>query len=502
MPKVIKTNPGAQNAFVKNDVRASAYIGGLGSGKTFAGILRGLEFSQQPIAPDTMYGPRGLIAAINYRVLMDVIVPEFMAMMDGTGMWKTGKKATSWYKSEFLARLIANCGCPDPHSCEHEVEVLLRSLDDPDKLRGVTLSWFFIDEGRHVSRLAWDILYGRLRQVGYKQAGWVCSTPNGFDWMWELFHPDSPHKLPDAMWVGAATYENTHLPSEYITALEASYHGRFFEQEVLGHFVGITEGGVFFEWDGASAIQDVLYDGTLPLYSDWDFGMGDLNVVLFWQLQWVEYKSPASKETMLLPVQRYVGALEASDRTSGEWARVFTEYCNEHFNGRHPSRNIGDPAGRQRNQVTGTSVMEDLSMHGVRMEPAPKRPVDYAVRIANNMMADKRILVDRTNCLRLSAALASHKWQLDPSGNRTSNTPVHDWTSHYADAFRYGITAVIPAIPTTKPEAAPREYEPGSVGSVFATILNRVDEDGDKWTGPQDTVELEWNPGVIRPRNP
>src|SRR3990172_4913087 len=41
---------GAQKDFVNNTSRASAYIGGLGSGKTFAGIARGLKFSQQPMA--------------------------------------------------------------------------------------------------------------------------------------------------------------------------------------------------------------------------------------------------------------------------------------------------------------------------------------------------------------------------------------------------------------------------------------------------------------------
>ena len=200
------------------------------------------------------------------------------------------------------------------------------------------------------------------------------------------------------------------------------------------------------------------------------------------------------------PTKKYVGALEANNRTSGEWAVVFHQYCDDHFEGRRPKQNIGDPAGRQRNQVTGTSVIDDLALHGIRITPAPKKPVDYAVRLANNMMADHRILVDKDRCERLGQALASHKWPMNALGVKTSNTPVHDWTSHYCDAFRYGTTIVIPPVPTTKPEAPVLEYEPGTAGHIFGQVLAWEDDD-DEWLGEEEReLVIDWHPGIIRPR--
>lgn len=502
MAKVLQTNPGAQRDFVMNAHRASAYIGGLGSGKTWAGVVRGLKFAQQPLPADSMWGPRGLIGASSYGVLRKVIQPQFFEVMEGTDLWKTGKRTTSWVKSEMKARLVANCSCKDRHACDHEVEVFLASLDDPDELRGMELSWFYIDEGRNTSKLAWEVLWGRLRQQGYNHAGWVCSTPNGFDWMYDQFHPESPVALPDAEWYGAPTYENKHLPPEYVAGLEAQYSGRFFEQEVLGRFVGMTQGAVFFSWTPRDAGGDVPWDPTLPLYSEWDFGMGDQNVVLFFQLAWNERRSVSSTETLLVPEKRYVGAMEAAERTSSEWAVEFHQYCDTHFNGRRPKMNVGDPAGRQRNQVTGTSVITDLAAHGIRIAPAPQKPVDYAVRILNNMMEDHRVLVDHRNCLRLSQALSSHKWKLDSAGTRTSNTPVHDWTSHYCDAVRYGTTVLIPERPVSKVPEPDEGFEPGTYGNVFEQVIKSAERASQEhWLGPQPTEEVVWRPGIIRPRS-
>jgi len=247
--KRIVLTPGAQKEFVQDTSAAIAYIGGIGSGKTFSGIVKGLLKCEAPVPPGSIFGPRGLIGATSYGVLRKVVLPQFMELMEGADLWKTGKKTTSWVKSEMLARLKANCGCADRTECEHVCEVYLATLDDPDELRGMELTWFYIDEGRNTSGYAWDVLWGRLRQQGYQHQGWVCSTPNGFDWMWRYFHPGSSEQLDGSSWYTAATRDNPYLPEDYIPRLEAKYSGRLYEQEVEGHFVGLTQGAVFFEWD-------------------------------------------------------------------------------------------------------------------------------------------------------------------------------------------------------------------------------------------------------------
>lgn len=487
---------GAQKDFVNNPQRASAYIGGLGSGKTFAGIARGLKFSQQPMRPGMFHGPRGAILAINYPVLDDVIMPQFFEMMDGAGLWKTGKQENSYLSSKRKARLVANCGCPNRHACRHEATILFRSLDRPNWMRGLELSWYFIDEGRHVTGKAWAVLWGRLRQTEYERGGWVCSTPNGFDWMWERFHPNSPLQVRGAIWFGASTYANAdHLPNEYIDSLFKEYEGAFLRQEVFGEFIGVTEGAVFFNFAPERCITDVPYRQELELYSMWDFGMGDLGVVSFAQIEWRAKKLP-SGDSEWVPVARLIGCIEAKDWVSQEWADHFYRYCNIHFGGRLPSLNVGDPAGRARAPGKKTSIIEDLAQHGISITTPPQKAQDYAVRILTNMMEADRVLVDATYASRLGAAVSSHRWRVDDNGIRAGDKAVHDWTSHYCDGLRYWATVMFSVFPKRdkKPDTTPPG--PGTMGYLTEQLLNANKVSG--WLGsPKKDPLKDWEPGVL-----
>jgi hypothetical protein len=60
-------------------------------------------------------------------------------------------------------------------------QILFRSLDDPDRIRGLTLAWFWLDEAPLCGHFAWQVLKGRLRQRGYLTMGWATGTPQGRD---------------------------------------------------------------------------------------------------------------------------------------------------------------------------------------------------------------------------------------------------------------------------------------------------------------------------------
>lgn len=491
--KELLFNPGAQETFCTNPHRASAYIGGLGSGKTFASIARGLMKSQQPKVG--FYGPRGCLAAINYPVLKDVVLPQFFEMVSDSDLM------LDYVKSEKKALLVPfnEHGEPDRTLVKKgglgAAEVLFRSLDQPNWMRGLELAWFGIDEGRHLTREAWDVLYGRLRQNGYDHAGWVGSTPNGYDWMWTLFHPDSPDKLKDSEWYGAPTFDNReHLPAEYIESLLNTYEGRFLRQEVYGEFVGVVDGAVFFAWDHKRHTQRVDYLPNEDLYTFWDFGMGDLGVVVWAQVTWDQGKV----EGQLVPTARVLEVMEAKDRTSKEWVSMVLQHATTRY-GKLPRLNICDPAGRQRNVSTGTSIIQDCQAYGLTLTPAPKKPVDYAIRIVNNMLEGDRVVVDEDRAQRFASAMASHKWSVDSAGTRMGTKPVHDWTSHFADAFRYGITVLVGHGPRKSPTPAPLKPI-GPRQSTYGDIMRQLDaqeQDQTQWLGGPNRQPIEWYPGRI-----
>jgi hypothetical protein len=233
------------------------------------------------------------------------------------------------------------------------------------------------------------------------------------------------------------------------------------------------------------------------MFSFWDFGMGDLGVVVYAQVEWKPVQTQEMSRPVMVPHLYILDALESTDRTSSDWARIHQEFVQNRY-GISPAlvTNICDPAGRQRNISTGRSVIEDLYAAGVRVVPAPKRPIDYAIRILNNMMADDRVLVS-VDAERVSAAFASHKWPMDPSGNRTGTNPVHDWTSHFVDAVRYGVSTLL----SISPRKGPRQikgasYRPDQWGYVTEQLLKPpADDYGLGADG--DTSDIEWQPHSI-----
>ena len=207
-----------QCAFVECRERFSFYVGGLGAGKTYAGAARAiLRAAHHP-------GSLGLVGAPTYTMLRDTTQRAFFDLLPPA-------LNAGFVKQEGLLRLA------------NSSEVLFRSLDAPDRVRGLNLAWFWLDEAPLASYYAWQVLKGRLRQRGFDPAGWATGTPHGRDGYWRDFEgqPRANHAL-----FRASTYANIHnLPPGYLEGL--GYSGNFRRQEVLGLFVAFE--GLVYAFD-------------------------------------------------------------------------------------------------------------------------------------------------------------------------------------------------------------------------------------------------------------
>lgn len=463
MTTPLDLNPGAQEDFVHSDELYTAYIGGIGSGKTYAGLAKTLKFAAQPKVGYS--GPRCTVASATYPNLRDAVLPLAQELVAQTGLAKWDR---DYIKSEKRLHLPSGG------------DILFRSLDDPDTvMRGPELSSVFIDEGRNVSMYHWKLVAGRLRQKGYQHAAWVASTPNGHDWMWDVFHPDSDNRWEHAKWFGAPTHDNArNLPPEYIAAMEAGYEGRFYEQEVLGHFIGVMEGGVFPYWDPkVYAVPWLEFRPELPLYTMWDFGIADPGVCVFAQVEWKPKEAnypgePGPKP--LVPWLYILDVIEAKDWTAKDWSEAYHTTLEQHFGNVRTAGDFGDPAGGQRNPSTGSSVILDLNAADVPVSAAPKKPQDFAIRILNNMMAGGRVLVKTPEAEHVSRAFGSHHWNVDNNGTRIGVNAVHDWTSHPVDAVRYGAAVLLSYGPRfDQPENVGVNYNPDTYGHLFEQLMEK-----------------------------
>lgn len=112
--------------------------------------------------------------------------------------------------------------------------ILFRSADEPDRLRGPNLGWFYLDEAALMDAETWLIMIGRLREKPGR--AWATSTPRGFNWLYETFvNGGNDYEV-----IKSSTRANPYLPKEFIASLERSYTEDWRKQEIEGEFTDPT----------------------------------------------------------------------------------------------------------------------------------------------------------------------------------------------------------------------------------------------------------------------
>ncbi len=209
-----------QADFLQASEPMTAMVAGIGSGKTIAGCLKGLMAT---LGQPAMRAPNlGMIVAPTYPMLRDSTLR----------VWQ--ERCGPWQRYFGRADMVAKM--------KNGSEVLFRSADDPDRLRGPSLSWVYIDEAALCDEDVWDICLGRLRQFGVMGRMWLTTTPKGRNWVWDVFEKE---RREGYRIIKARTADNPYLSPEYLARLRDAYGaGLWARQELEGEFVMI-EGGMF-----------------------------------------------------------------------------------------------------------------------------------------------------------------------------------------------------------------------------------------------------------------
>jgi len=114
-----------------------------------------------------------------------------------------------------------------------------------DRLRGMEVGSFWMDEPRLIPGYIWEILMTRLRDSHGPLRGWNTTTPHGFDWNYSYFvkkeHPVTRKPIHDPEkyeYFTGTSLDNPHTPQEFKNNLLSQLAGKFKRQEIYGEFVG------------------------------------------------------------------------------------------------------------------------------------------------------------------------------------------------------------------------------------------------------------------------
>jgi phage terminase large subunit-like protein len=200
-----------QRQFWRSEAAYRLFVGGVGSGKTRAGCVEVLRQPAKSI---------GMVLAPTYVMLRDATMRTFLSLANRGGI------VAQLHRADMTVELT-----------DGKV-VLFRSADNPDRLRGPNLGWFYLDEAAMMPPEVWLIMLGRLRLAPGR--AWATSTPRGNTWLAQRFQSS-----PDYAIVRSSSRQNPYLPAGFVASLEQSYSERQLRQEVEGEFLDDVPGALW-----------------------------------------------------------------------------------------------------------------------------------------------------------------------------------------------------------------------------------------------------------------
>lgn len=326
------------------------------------------------------------------------------------------------------------------------------SESDVFRFMGREFQWIGIDElTHHPTCQPYELLWSRLRSPDPTLKCYMRAATNpggpGHQWVQDRWNiPADGSGTRASFKIGNRTIWRSFIPSklddnphlresgyrEALMALpelqrKAWLDGRWDVVQIEG---AIYKSELEQAYEG-KRIRGVPYDPLVPVDTYWDLGVGDATCIWFRQDVGTEV--------------RIIDYFEAS----GEGLPYYVgELSRRHYNyGRH----YAPQDIKVRELGSGLSRIDTARKLGLRFEIVPKQSLEDGIHAAR--MLFPRCYFDAVRCKPGLQALGNYRWEKNKRLGELKSTPVHDWSSHAADAFRYM------AVAKTKPpvQDAPRK---------------------------------------------
>ncbi len=293
---------------------------------------------------------------------------------------------------------------------------LRRNLDSIKSKAKILLCW--VDEAEGVTETAWSKLIPTVREENSEI--WVTWNPeNKNSSTHKRFRESSPDglKICEINWRDNPFFPDVlELARQEDLKLRPESYDHIWEGDFLVHVDGAYYATEMRDCRQTNRITTVPYDPAVPVTTAWDLGVGDSTAIWFAQFVGAEVRLIDYYECSGVGLDHYVQVLNSKGYL----------YCDH----------ILPHDVRVRELGTGKSRLETLGNLGVRpITIAPQLMVDDGIQAARSMLAT--CWFDKDKCSRGVDCLSQYRRDYDEKNQSFRGRPLHDWTSHAADAFRY-----------------------------------------------------------------
>ena len=295
--------------------------------------------------------------------------------------------------------------------------IRIYGADNPDRLRGIYLDGVVPDEFGDMDPTVWTQV---LRPALSDRKGWACfiGTPKGKNtfhrlWVEAEDDPDWTRLILKASETGLLDQKeladarkmmsDDEYAQEYECSFDAAVRGAYYAKELI-------------EAEADERITSVPHDPRLQTYTAWDLGMADSTVIWFFQTH--------GRETRVIDVIKGEGV--GLDWYARELQSRPYLYASHYLPHDAEVRELG--TGKSRREV-----LEGLGVTNTVI--CPQLPVADGIQAARMLLPT--CWFDKVKCKEGIEALRMYRRDFDEKRQEFRQAPLHDWTSHYADAFRY-----------------------------------------------------------------
>lgn len=303
----------------------------------------------------------------------------------------------------------------------NEAEIRLYGADNPDALRGGYLDGVILDEYADMRPSVWgEIVSPCLAD----RRGWAThiGTPKGHNAFFEIYEQASG----SADWFSALlrASETGLIPQDELEDQAKRMTADQYAQEFECSFEAAIQGAIYAKELAAARadgrIGRVPYDPALPVNTTWDLGVGDSTSIWFDQV--------VAKEV------RFIDYYETSGEGLPFYAKVLQE--RGYVYGTHTA-----PHDIQVRELThGRSRLEVAKSLGINFQIAPNVALEDGIHALRLLLP--RCWFDEQKCKAGLEALQHYRWEHNDRLGEFKTRPVHDWSSHAADAGRYRALAL------------------------------------------------------------
>lgn len=345
----------------------------------------------------------------------------------------------------YLKRFTAPIPNVQVHESELRVDlpnggrVRLYGAENYDRMRGIYLDGAILDEYGDMDPRVWPEVI-RPALSDRQGCGTFIGTPKGRNGFYELGYGSTETgwegalKRDDWFTLQLRASETGVLPQSELDDARLIMTPEQYEQEYECSFdaaiVGAYYGRQIADIERAGRVRIVPWEPSQPVYTAWDLGLDDATSIWFAQV--------ISGEV------RLIDYYETNNTALSEVSRVLRN-DRPYTYGEHYLPHDAET----RELMTAKSRKESLEALGVRpISIATRQATEEGINAARMLLP--KCVFDATKCARGLEALKQYRREWDEKRKTFKTTPLHDWTSHSADAFRY---LAMMLAPRAKPQA-------------------------------------------------